>query len=101
MSESPIVQTPDSINEFTITGDFGFQRVLGPFDVVKDGTIWGIHVPKDTHPTVRALPSREGEAAVLVADGEVIGGGIVSDVVEVPDHDELHVLVDQYAMGDS
>lgn len=95
----PQTQQYDSINELTIVGEFGFQRVPGPFEVVKDGTIWGIVVPEDTHQTVSTLSSQEGEAATLVADGETIGGGIVTDVVEVDDHDELHVLVDQYAMG--
>lgn len=91
---------PDSINEFVIAGEFGFQRVPGPFEVVKDGTVWGIVVPDDAHPTVRTLPGQEGEAAVLFADAQAVGGGIVTDVVEKPDHDELHVLVDQYAMDD-
>jgi len=90
----------ETINEFAVAGDFGFQRVRGPFEVVKDGTIWGIVVPKDAHPTVSTLPNQEGEAAVLVADAKIVGGGLVTDVVEVSEHDELHVLVDQYARGD-
>lgn len=90
---------PDSINEFAIVGDFGFQRVPGPFEVVKTGTIWGIVVPMDAHPTVSTLSSQEGEAAVMVADAEIVGGGVVTDVVRKDDHDELHVLVDQYARG--
>lgn len=94
------VSHPDSINEFVVAGDFGFQRVPGPFEVVKDGTIWGIVVPMDAHPTVQHLDGQEGEAAVLIADGEAVGGGILTDVVEEEDHDELHVLVDQYARGD-
>lgn len=100
-SAGAVEQTPDTINEFTIAGEFGFQRVPGPFEVVKDGTVWGIVVPEDAHPTVRTLPDQEGEAAVLVADAETVGGGIVTDVVEKPDHDELHVLVDQYPQGGS
>lgn len=92
---------PDSINEFTIAGEFGFQRVSGPFEVVKEDTVWGIVVPKDAHPTVSTLGSQEGEAAVLIADGEAVGGGVVTDIVEIEDHDELHVVVDQYVMGDS
>lgn len=95
------VSHPDSINEFVVAGEFGFQRVPGPFEVVKDGTVWGIVVPNDAHPTVSGLPEQEGEAAVLMADAEPVGGGIVTDVVEKDDHDELHVLVDQYAIGDS
>lgn len=89
----------DSVNEFTIVGEFGFQRVPGPFEVEKDGTIWGIVVPKDAHPTVSTLSGQEGEGAVLVADGRVVGGGIVTDVVEIEEHDELHVLVNQYPGG--
>ena len=89
---------PDSINEFVIAGEFGFQRVPGPFEVVKDGTIWGIAVPNDAHPTVGTLPEQEGESAVIIADCKAVGGGVVTDVLEKPKHDELHVLVDQYAM---
>lgn len=95
------VQQYDSINEFVVAGEFGFQRVPGPFEVEKDGTVWGVVVPKDAHPTVRHLDDQEGEAAVLIADAEAVGGGILTDVVEDEDHDELHVLVDQYARGDS
>lgn len=91
----------DSVNELVVAGEFGFQRVPGPFEVVKDGAVWGVVVPEDAHPTVSALPDAEGEAAVLIADAKAVGGGIVTDIVEQPDHDELHVLVDQYAMGDS
>jgi len=90
-----------SINEFAVIGEFGFQRVEGPFEVVKDGTVWGINVPKDTHPTVSTLPGQEDEAAVIVADGEIVGGGILTDVVEETEHDEYHVLIDQYVMGGS
>lgn len=93
--------TPDSINEFAIVGEFGFQRVPGPFEVEKTGTVWGIVVPEDAHPTVSTLSGQDGEAAALLADGEVVGGGVVSAVEEIEEHDELHVLVDQYAMGDS
>lgn len=92
---------PDSINEFVVAGEFGFKRVPGPFEVVKDGTVWGIVVPLDAHPTVRTLSDDEGEAAVLFADAQAVGGGIVADVVEEESCDELHVLVDQHAIGDS
>lgn len=94
-------QAPDSINEFAIVGEFGFQRVPGPFDVEKSGHVWGIVVPKDAHPTVSTLPGQEGEAAALLADAQVVGGGVVSAVEEIEEHDELHVLVDQYAKGES
>jgi hypothetical protein len=90
----------ETINEFAVAGDFGFQRAPRPFEVVKDGTVWGIVVPKDAHPTVSTLPNQEGEAAVLVADAKIVGGGLVTDVLELSEHDELHVLVDQYARGD-
>lgn len=93
-------QDHSSINEFVVVGEFGFQRVPGPFEVVKDGTVWGIVVPMDAHPTVRHLDDQGGEGAVIIADGQAVGGGILTDVVEKDDHDELHVLVDQYAMGE-
>lgn len=102
MSSEASSQTPEysSINEFVVVGEFGFQRVPGPFEVVKDGTVWGIVVPMDAHPTVRHLDDQEGEAAVIIADGQAVGGGILTGIVEEEDHDELHVLVDQYAMGE-
>jgi hypothetical protein len=86
----------DSINEFAVVGDFGFQRIPGPFEAQKSGTVWSIAVPLDTHPTVSTLTSQEGEAAAIVADGEVVGGGIITDVIEADENDELTVLVDQY-----
>jgi len=100
MSEQPTdsIEQYESINEFAIIGEFGVQRVPGPFDVVKDGTVWDITVPTDAHATVTTLPHQKGERAALVADAEIVGGGVVIDVVEVDD-DKLHVLVDQYAQG--
>lgn len=89
----------DSINEFAVVGAFGFQRVPGPFDVIQDGTVWEIAVPVDAHPTVTTLPNQEGEAAVLVADARIIGGGILTDVIDEPEDKMLHLLVDQYARG--
>lgn len=96
---TPTDETPDSINEFTIAGEFGYQRLEGPFEVVKDGTIWGIVVPEDHHPTVSTLDSQVGESAVLIADGVTVGGGVVDTVKHVEAHDEVHVLIDQYPMG--
>jgi hypothetical protein len=98
-TEDEITEQYDTINEFTVTGRFGFQRVTGPFEVEKRGTVWGIVVPTDAHPTVSTLSEHDGVAAVLLADGKSIGGGIVPDVVAVEDQDELHVLVDQYGIG--
>ncbi|WP_330633755.1 WDGH domain-containing protein [Halocatena halophila] len=43
--------------------------------------------------------SDEGYAAVLIADGNPIGGGIIDTVYDPQDEGETHVLVDQYAMG--
>jgi len=57
----------ESINEFVVVGEFGFQRVPGPFEVAKGGTVWGIVVPEGAHPTVQTLPGQEGEAAVTSA----------------------------------
>lgn len=93
-----------SINEFAIAGEFGFYRVEGPFEVVKSGTIWGIVVPLDKLPNrfaEDALRRFEGEAAVLLADGSTAGGGVISAVESVEGHDEIHVLVDQYAQGEA
>lgn len=91
------VVTPDTINEFAIIGDFGFKRVVGPFDAEKDGTLWTISVPLDSdEPAIDTLALDDGRAASIVADGEIIGGGIV-ETVDAPDgEDELHVVIDQY-----
>jgi|GEM_PF-3439894 len=94
-------ETPDSINELTIAGEFGFKRLEGPFEVAKDGTIWGVVIPEGHHPTVSTLEDDVGEAAVLIADGVTVGGGVVDTVKRLEDHDEVHVLVDQYARGKS
>lgn len=92
---------PDSINEFAVVGEFGFKRVEGPFRVDKDGTVWVVFVPvEEADWTVRSLSDDEGNGAVLVADGEIVGGGILVDAVEPEGEDEIHVIIDQYARGD-
>lgn len=90
----------DSINEFAVTGEFGFLRVEGPFEVAKDGTVWGITVENRCEDHATLLPDFEGDAAVLIADGQSIGGGIITDIYDFENSNELHVLVDQYAMDD-
>ena len=93
-------QTPDSINGFVVVGDFGFNHVEGPFEVDKDGTKWTIQVPTDDVLSPSTLKSNEGDGAVLLADADVVGGGLI-DVVDAPEgEDELHIVVDQYARGD-
>lgn len=94
-----IAGPPDSINEFTIAGEFGYLRLPGPFEVEKEGTVWDVRTPYDAHVSVRTLPDYEGDAAVLVADCEAVGGGVVTDVFEDTTEELLHVYVDQYAMG--
>jgi hypothetical protein len=89
----------ESINEFAVIGEFGFQRVSGPFSVTRSGTNWVIVVPEDAHPTVSTLPDQEGEAAAIVADGEIAGGGIITQVARDTENSELHITVDQYAQG--
>lgn len=95
-----------SINEFAVAGDFGFLRVEGPFSVEREGTLWEIAIPTagDDHGTpnpitLSSIRDAEGEAAVVVADGEVVGGGLV-DVVDEPEGEGvLFVVIDQYARG--
>jgi hypothetical protein len=89
----------ESINEFAVVGEFGFQRVPGPLSVVRSGTNWVIVVPKDAHPTVSTLPAQEGKAAAIVADGEIVGGGIINSVTKDTENGDIHVTVDQYAQG--
>jgi len=100
MSDGAVEQTPDSINEFTIVGDFGFQRMEGPFGVEKENTVWTITVPEGTHPTIQHMDGQTGEAVVLVADCTTVGGGIVERVEHREQSCEYLVFVDQYARGD-
>jgi len=93
----------DSINEFAVVGEFGFQRVRGPFEVTKDGTVWEVVVPHEMarqSPTIEHLDGQEGESVALVADCEIVGGGILTKVLNESGTGELVLLVDQYAMGD-
>ena len=92
-------QKYDSINELAVVGDFGFQRIEGPFSAEKTGTVWSVLIPMNTHPTVSTLPDQEGEAAAIVADAEIVGGGIITDVIASEDDETLTVLIDQYARG--
>jgi len=94
-------EEPDSINEFAIVGEFGFKRVAGPFEVDKSGTNWTIMLPDDPEDIhLRTLDDdHEGDAAVLVADCEVIGGGIVTDIWNPEGEPGRRLTIDQYAMG--
>lgn len=92
-------QVPDSINAFVVVGDFGFNDVDGPFAVEKDGTKWTIRVPTDGDVHTALLENNEGDGAVLLADADVVGGGLVDVVHEPEGEGELHVVVDQYARG--
>lgn len=97
---------PDSVNEFVLAGEFGFLNVEGPFTAEKEGTLWTVAIPTedDDHGTpnrftLDSLRDGEGKAAVLIADGTAVGGGVVDTVAEPEGEGELHVVVDQYAMG--
>lgn len=98
------VETPDhpgSVNELTVVGEFGFKRLGGPFTVQKDGTVWTVDIPEDyDHPSASTLPDDTERAAVLIADGETCGGGIVVEVLEDLEGVQYRVVIDQYAMGD-
>lgn len=93
-------QARDSINEFTISGEFGFLRVEGPFTASMEAGKWTITIPDDFDDgagglIIQSLNDKEGEAAVLFADCVAIGGGVV-EVVDQPDgEDETHVVVNQ------
>lgn len=97
----------ESVNEFVFAGEFGFLNVEGPFSVEKEGTLWTIAVPTadgdhgtPNRFTLDSLRDGEGKAAVLIADGGAVGGGVVDTVFEPEGEGELHVVVDQYAQGD-
>jgi len=105
--QASVVSHPDSINEFAIVSESGFKRTEGPFSVEKEGTLWTVRIPTDpqdpAYPgdiSYRVLGGQdEGDGAALVADGEIVGGGIVKVVDEPEGEGELHVVVDQYARG--
>lgn len=112
MSQSNSAQdgpgVPGSINQLVLAGEFGFMAVDGPFTVEKDGTVWNVAIPTDEDDhgtpnpfTLKSLRQSEGKAAVLIADAEAVGGGVVTDAGELEDSDKLYVSVDQYAHGDS
>lgn len=88
----------DSINELVVVGDFGFNRLAGPWDVEKEGTKWTVIIPYGE--MSHALGhSDEGNGAVLIADGTAVGGGLIDTVFDPKDEGEQHVVVDQYARG--
>lgn len=97
---------PGSINQLVLSGEFGFLAVDGPFTVEKDGTVWNVAIPTGEgdhgapNPfTLKSLRDSQGKSAVLIADGEAVGGGVVTDARELEDKEKLYVWVDQYAMG--
>jgi len=93
-------ETYDSINEFGIAGEFGFLRFEGPFVTEKEGTKWTVVIGGDyEHPSLSVLDDQEGRAAALVADGEIVGGGVIDAVAHLDGAGKTHVVVDQYARG--
>jgi len=90
---------PDSINELCFVGEFGFHRIGGPHTVSKSINEWLVEIDIEDVNFISGVEDNVGECAVLVADGEVIGGGVTTDVVVVDEKDEILVFVDQYAMG--
>lgn len=99
--ESQTERTPDSINQLVIVGEFGYLDVGGPWEVEKSGTNWAVIIPYEDIESDTPAPSshHEGCGAVLIADFEVVGGGVVDTVYDPEDEGETHVIVDQYAMG--
>ncbi len=99
---------PSSINQLVQAGEYGFAAVDGPFLVGKDGTKWSIQVPLDDddalNPDRAAMMTlngmSEGEAAVLIADGEAVGGGLIESIYEPEGEETMFIVVDQYAAGD-
>ncbi|ELZ05307.1 hypothetical protein [Natrialba aegyptia] len=101
-----MIEQYESINEFVLAGDFGFLRVDGPFSVEKEGALWTIKVPtaEDDYATpnrftLSSLRDSDDKPAVLIADGQAVGGGLVDMAIEPDGEGELHIVVDQYARG--
>ena len=94
---------PDTVNSFTLVGEFGFDHYDGPFEWVIEGGKYGIVVPKDSMEDyhLSALKRYTDTPALVMADGEPVVGGHVNEVVEIEGHDELHVVGDSYPMGDA
>jgi len=100
------VEQYDTINQLVTVGEFGYLAVDGPLSVEQDGTLWTVIIPTegDDHSTPNALTLRQlrdsdGTAAVLIADCEAVGGGVVELTDEPEGEGALYVVVDQYAMG--
>lgn len=90
-----------TINEFGVVGEWGFVSNEGPYEADKEGTIWVIYIPsEDAGSMIHHLTDLQGEGSVILSDGEIIGGGILVDVFEPEGEEEIHVVIDQYAMGD-
>jgi len=101
------IEQYDTINEFVIAGDFGFQRVEGPFSCEKEGTLWTVSVPTDGDDyaapltvTLNSIKRKEGESAVIIADGKAVGGGVVELTHKPEGEEKLNVVINQYAMGE-
>lgn len=92
---------PDTVNSLTMVGDFGFDHYGGPFEFVIQDEKWGVVIPKEPLPETRqtALKGHEDQPALVIADGEPVVGGHLTEVVEVEEHDELHAVGDSYPRG--
>jgi len=99
---------PESINQLVTAGAHGFAAVDGPFLVEKEGTKWTITVPLDENDALAPSDAemltlkrlQKGESAVLIADGEAVGGGVIELTYEPDGEGERHIVVEQNAAGD-
>ncbi len=95
----------DTINSFALIGEFGFYSAEGPFPVDKSGTIWTIEISPQTLTAglstgVGQLTDMERPTVALIADGQIVGGGVFEDFHEPEGEEVAYLLVDQYAMDD-
>lgn len=94
----------DTINSFALIGEFGFYSAEGPFPVDKSGTIWTIEISPQSLTAglstgIGQLTDMDRPAVALMADCEIIGGGVFEDFHEPEGEEAVYLLVDQYAMG--
>lgn len=97
----PLRKDVDFVNEFSTVSETGFDRYEGPFEFRNEaGAKFELTVPVahlDNEIRQTALMGHEGDAVAVVADGEIVGGGVVVDLTAADD--VIYVMIDQYAKG--
>lgn len=89
-----------AVNEFAVAGEFGFLRLEGPFEAEFEEAKWTIIIPEEfDHPSKRFLDDHIGLGAIVVADGKIVGGGLLQLVEDFEEEEDMFVVIDQYPQG--